>query len=45
MLLLGMIKRVILLFLAAMALLFATSGCSSTDTDEHGVVRSSGGWF
>ncbi|WP_269538990.1 hypothetical protein [Cerasicoccus fimbriatus] len=44
MLLMTMIKRIILLLLTAAALLVAGSGCSSTDTDEHGVVRD-GGWF
>ncbi|MEO0795666.1 MAG: hypothetical protein AAFX93_10905 [Verrucomicrobiota bacterium] len=39
-------KRIHIFLLALAALIgFTASGCSSADTDEHGVVRSSEGWF
>lgn len=37
--------RWVVLALFAIAALLGASGCSSSDTDEHGVVRSSDGWF
>jgi len=40
-----MVKRIVILALLAATALFASTGCSSSDTDEHGVVRADGGWF